>query len=128
LLLLDTCTLLWLASALERLSPRARELIGEHAGLLFVSAISAFELGVKHRKGRLTLPLPPGDYYARALERHGLREIAVDGGIAELSTRLPPLHADPCDRIIVATAQRHRLTVVTPDPLVAAYPDTSVAW
>lgn len=128
MLLLDTCTVLWLASACGRLSPRARELIEEHAGLLFVSAISAFEMGIKHRKGRLTLPLPPGDYYARAIDCHGLREIAVDGRIAELSARLPPVHADPCDRFIIATAQQHRLTVVTPDPHIAAYPDLSVSW
>ena len=52
----------------------------------------------------------------------------MDGGIAVLATTLPPLHGDPADRIIVATAQARGLTVLTPDPLVRAYPDTASDW
>lgn len=128
MVLLDTCALLWLASAQEHLSPVARGLLSEHADALFVSAISAFEIGVKARKGRLELPVPAAPYFARAVARHGLREIAIDSEIASLSTSLPPIHADPCDRFIIATAQQRHLTILTPDAHIRAYPDARVAW
>lgn len=128
MILLDTCTLLWLASDQSHLSMHAREAIKRHAGSLFVSAISAFELAVKHKKRRLTLPFPPERYYETALTVHGLTEVAVDGIIAARSVSLPDLHADPADRMLVATAQHLDLTLLTPDPLIRAYPSTRVEW
>lgn len=128
MILLDTCTLLWLASDQGRLSSDAVRLIREQAGFLFASAITAFEIGLKARRGLLGLPLPAERYYLEALASHGIREIAVDGVIAARSTGLPPLHADPADRILVATAQRHSLTLLTPDPRIRGYPDTRVVW
>ena len=128
MILLDTCTLLWLASDQPRLSAEAVQRIRDQARFLFASAISAFEIGIKQRKGLLTLLLPAERYYLEALASHGVREIPVDGVIAARSTALPPLHADPADRILVATAQRHTLTLLTPDPHIRAYPDTQVAW
>lgn len=127
-MLLDTCTLLWLVGAQERLSERAQAALEDHAGRLFVSAISAFEIGLKHQKGKLVLPLDPGRWYARALELHGLRELPVDGTAAIHATLLPPLHRDPADRILVATAQLRKLAILTPDPLIRAYPDTATIW
>ena len=128
MILLDTCTLLWLAAEPASLSQRAREVLASHHGRLFVSAISAFEVSIKHHKGRLTLPSEPAEWFTRALEFHGLLEIPVNGRIAALSTSLPPLHTDPCDRLIVATAAIHGLTVLTPDPLIRGYPQLSSSW
>lgn len=128
MILFDTCTLLWLASDQARLSEHAVELIRAKAGGLFVSAITAFEIGIKHRKGRLELPMSPGDFYARCLVLLGLKEIPVSGRIAVCSTGLPPIHADPADRIIIATAQEGNLTILTPDSTIRAYPETRVSW
>lgn len=126
--LLDTCALLWLASGDRALSKAAREAIGSPNAPLYVSAISAFEIGVKERRGALKLPLAADRWYAQALAHHGVEEIAVDGSIALRSTRLPPPHADPCDRIIVATALRDHLTVLTPDELIRRYPGVTTLW
>ena len=128
MLLLDTCTLLWLAADPAHLSLRARKGIGVIDERLLVSAISAFEIGIKHSKGALTLPMPPEQWYETALAHHGVTEIPVDGRIAARSAVLPRLHNDPCDRIIIATAQRDGLTIVTPDPLIRKYPKTHVLW
>jgi PIN domain nuclease of toxin-antitoxin system len=126
--LLDTCTLLWLVADQGKLSAVARAYLAAHAGRLFVSAISGFEIAMKQRKGALRLPLPTHTWYMRVLEFHGLREIPVDGPIAIAAAELPPLHRDPCDRIIVATGLAHGLAVITPDAAIAAYPATSVVW
>ena len=127
-ILLDTCTLLFLAADQSRLSDRARAVISANADALYISAISAFEIGVKCRRGALTLPCAPGDWYSSALDLHGLVEIPVDGRCAIRATCLPPLHKDPADRIIVATAEHRGLTILTPDPLIRAYPDVRVEW
>lgn len=128
MILLDTCTLLWLVAGADRLSAAARERLREGAGELFVSAISAFEIGVKQRKGKLALPMDAERWFTRAVEFHGLLEIPLDSRIAVRSTQLPPLHADPCDRMIVATAQLLGLTVLSPDPRIAAYPEAETVW
>src|SRR5262245_47204941 len=128
MLLLDTCTLLWLAKGGRSLSRAAREAIAVPGARLFVSAITAFELGVRHRRGALKLPLAPLAWYERALAFHDVEEIPVDVRIAMRSTELPRLHDDPCDRIIVATAQRDGLVVLTPDRLIRAYPKTQTRW
>ena len=128
MLLLDTCALLWLVAGGTSLSRAARDAIAAPSTRLFVSAITAFEIGVKHRRGALTLPVAPRLWYGRALAFHAVEEIAIDGRIAVRSTELPQLHADPCDRIIVATAQRDDLVILTPDPLIRSYPKTRTRW
>ena len=127
-MLLDTCTLLWLASNPEELPANVRRVIAAHAGNLFISAITAFEIGIKHRRRALDLPLPPADWIARALEHHGVREVPVDWRIAERSTSLPPLHRDPADRIIIATSLITGVSILTPDRQIGQYPDVSVVW
>jgi PIN domain nuclease of toxin-antitoxin system len=127
-MLLDTCALLWLAGDPASLSDRARAAIADAPGLLYVSAISALEIGVKVRKGKLELPMPPEDWWALALRTHDLTEVEVDGDLGLASAALPPIHRDPADRIIVATALAMGLPVLTPDPHIAAYPGVEVHW
>ena len=128
MLLLDTCAFLWLVADQRRLSERAKNLIRQNAADLYVSAITAFEIGVKHRKGALSLPFSPKEWISEALEHHGIRDIPVDWEVAERSTTLPPLHRDPCDRIIVATAATRGLSVLTPDRLISQYTEVTAVW
>ncbi len=126
--LLDTCTLLWLAADHARLSDEVIARLIRHPDKVFVSAISAFEVGIKHRKGKLELPMEPSRWYEAVLRFHHVPEIPVDGRIASRSTELPRLHADPCDRMIIATAQLAELVILTPDSLIGSYPETQVIW
>ena len=126
--LLDTCTLLWLVADQSRLSGRARRCIGDHSESLFVSAISAFEIALRHEHKKLRLPLPPPTWWSEVLSFHGITEIPVTGEIGAMSAMLPPLHNDPCDRLIMATAQAHRMTILTPDSHISQYPKIEVEW
>lgn len=127
-LLLDTCAVLWLAAEPGRLSAPARQAISDHPSALFVSAISAFEIALKHHKRRLDLGLEPVEWWARAVAHHGLRVLPVTDDIALASTALPPLHADPCDRIVIATAIQQDMQIVTVDALIRQYPLVTVVW
>ena len=82
MILLDTCTLLWLAADQDRLSSRAIEAIAASTGGLFVSSIAAFEIAVKTKKGKLELPLQASEWHERVLKHHGIKEIPIGGAIA----------------------------------------------
>lgn len=136
MLLLDTCTLLWLVSNRAELSSVAARAI-DRAPAVFVSAASAFEIGTKYRQGKLALGTPPAEWWTAALARLDLVELAVTAEIALAATALPTEivvegrrieHRDPGDRFIVATALTQGLAVVTPDAKIAAYPNASVLW
>ena len=92
----------------------AAELIRSTPEGLFVSAISAFEIGQKAAAGKLLLPRPVDAWFAAMLQWHGLHEIPVTGVIAACANLLPAIHQDPFDRLLIATAQEHRLA--TPHP------------
>lgn len=127
-ILLDTCALLWLAANQDKLSVVAKAVIREYAGRLFVSSISAFEIAIKARSGKLELPMAAGTWFEKALRHHGLAEVPVNAAIACCSAGLPPLHNDPCDRIIIATALEHGMRIVTCDALIAQYEEVKVIW
>ena len=128
MILLDTCTLLWLVDGQQNLSEPAKKTLLKNKETPSVSAISAFEIGIKHRKGLLKLPLPPSDWFFEALRLHGLTELPISAQIAILTTQLPLIHNDPADRMLIATAMNQTLTILTPDKHIQAYPDVKTSW
>lgn len=128
MLLLDTCTLIWLATEQNNLSKKARDLINAHKEGLFISAISALELGIKTNKKMLEFDMPLTEWFKLAIQSHGLVELPINSEIAVLSTELPYLHRDPADRLLIATAIKHDLTILTPDQHITIYPNVKTAW
>lgn len=126
--LLDTCALLWLVGDPARLSARARAALESPDTEAYVSAISGFEISVKHRKGKLELPLPPREWLVQAFAAYSLRELPITLQIAALAPEVAVAHADPCDRMIVATAQLHGIPVMTSDHLISVCKDIEIVW
>ena len=127
MVLLDTCTLLWLIAYQENLSANAKKAIS-NSEQVFVSAISNFELGLKIKKNIIEIAQPLQQWWQKALQLHGLQELPITSIIAGLSTELPDLHRDPADRFIIATAMQNSLTILTPDSHIHAYPNVKVVW
>src|SRR5258706_15995071 len=127
-ILLDTCALLWLVGDPSRLSPAALAVVTSGEVRRCVSAISAFEIAVKHRKGKLTLPVPPREWVRRALADYAIEELPITSEIAAMAPEVLVPHADPCDRMIIASAITHDLRIVTSDRLIAACSEVSVIW
>jgi len=119
-MILDTCALLWLAQGSGKLSRAAARRI-DAAPVVYVSPISGFEIGIKCRQGKLELPATPSDWFAEVMRHHGLSAFPLDLPICIRATELPDIHHDPCDRLIIATAQVHSLPVVTTDPVFREY-------
>ena len=128
MILLDTCTLLWLVLEPQQLSAKARTLLDDSGTLVWVSVVTAFEIGQKHAKGKLELQLPPSQWIPRAIMSHHLRLLDLDLPSALAAAALPPLHNDPFDRLLIATAIQHKLTLLTPDPKIQAYPSLKTIW
>ncbi len=119
-MILDTCALLWLAQGVERLSESVRRRINDETAV-FVSAISGFEIGMKQQKGKLELPARPADWFGTILKHHDLEVLSLDLAICIRAAELPHIHTDPCDRLIIATAEYHKMPVVTADPVFQEY-------
>lgn len=120
MILLDTCALLWLAQGSPRISKKVLGLIDAEP-IVSVSAISALEIGLKARSAKLRLPMPAIEWWQAVCEHHSLNVMLVDPATYLRSTELPPVHKDPIDRIIVATAERAGAVVVTADSYLSAY-------
>lgn len=119
-LLLDTCTLIWLATGERSLPERVRRAIADAEVTL--SAATAWEIAIKYAKGSLRLTMPPDRFVPAARARYGFAALPIDEESALHIAKLPGLHADPFDRMLVSQAIVHGLTIVTPDPLVTQYP------
>lgn len=57
-----------------------------------------------------------------------MRELPLTGVIAARATLLPPIHKDPFDRLLIATAIEHQLTLLTPDQTIRQYPGLKTLW
>jgi PIN domain nuclease of toxin-antitoxin system len=121
-ILLDTCTFLWLVSGSDELSAKARDAFVDPANEVFLSAASAWEIAVKHRLGRLPLPEPPDAFVPAQRAAHGIAALAIDEEAALHVAKLPDLHRDPFDRMLVAQALVGGLVLLTPDEAIRQYP------
>lgn len=102
------------------LSENALKIIDE-ASTVCISAISAFEISLKFRKGKLELPITPGEWLKIVLKHHDISVISLDIDICVAANDLPIVHNDPCDRLIIATAKIHDFPVITGDSRFEEY-------
>ena len=121
-LLLDTATFLWAILDSPRLSARAREVLVDPGNELFLSVVSSWEVTVKYSAGRLPLPESPERFLAEERRRLGAISLPLEEEAALYVARLPKLHLDPFDRMLICQAIVHGLSVLTPDEAIAQYP------
>ncbi|MBV2168842.1 MAG: type II toxin-antitoxin system VapC family toxin [Bdellovibrio sp.] len=124
-ILLDTHAWLWIAMGHEKMAKGpSRKLVDRafQAAGLSISAISLWEISMLEAKGRITLAQPCLDWIQQSLESLRLEVLSISPEVAVESSRLPGgFHGDPADRIIVATARKENLILMTQDELILAY-------
>jgi len=113
-MLLDTCGLLWLAHEQKKMSEEVLKRI-DVSPVVYVSAITSFEIALKYKSGKLILPVRPKDWFREILEHHDISVIDLDKDICIKATELPDIHKDPYDKFIIATALLRKLPVITAD-------------
>ncbi|HEY8583545.1 MAG TPA: type II toxin-antitoxin system VapC family toxin [Capillimicrobium sp.] len=114
-LLLDSHAVVWWEQG--TLGDRARAWLESAEAEVFVSAVTAWELGIKHAQGRLELGTP----LREIVEVSGFNRLPVTWLHAEAAAALPRHHRDPWDRMLVAQAQTEGLSLVTSDRRLARY-------
>lgn len=120
--LLDTCTFLWIIAGSKELSPTAKELFADPANEVLLSVVSVWELSVKHALGKLPLPGTIDHFVVEQRERHAIAALPLHERAVLHLHKLPALHRDPFDRMLVCQAIEHDCVLLTPDPLITQYP------
>ncbi|WP_281517549.1 type II toxin-antitoxin system VapC family toxin [Ferranicluibacter rubi] len=123
-MVLDTHVLVWAVQDDPKLKRQARTLLDAATadGRVLVAAISLWEIAMLVKKGRLVLGIDVGRWIDQVTTLPGIEIAPLNGRIAVESVSLPgSFHADPADRMIVATARCHELPLMTADEAVLAY-------
>jgi PIN domain nuclease of toxin-antitoxin system len=118
--LIDTHLLLWAAGARNKLSKRALQLLEDPTSQLWFSAASMWELAVKQSLGRADFHVELRRLW-RGLLDNGWHELAIRSEHSIALLKLPSIHKDPFDRMLIAQAEVEGLTLLTSDHVVARY-------
>lgn len=131
MIVLDTHVWVWWVSGSTSLSSKARRIIDESVqqSAIYLSSISVWEVAQLTARGRLQLTMEVADWVAKSEALPFVHFIPVDNTIALKSVQLPdPLHSDPADRIIIATALTLGFPLATRDERIARYPHIRTIW
>lgn len=123
--LIDTHVLLWMLFKKEKLSERVIELIND-SDYLVCSVVSLWEISIKQSLGKLEFRQSIKEIERLCLG-HGILLLNITGEYCEALKKLPPIHSDPFDRMIIAQAMTEKLTIITRDEKIHQYP-VSAIW
>jgi len=121
-ILLDTHTFLWAILNDPQLSHRVVQAIIDPSNQAFVSVASSWEISIKYSLGKLSLPQPPDQYLPVQRSMAGFELLLVDEPEVCQLHRLPPVHRDPFDRLLIAQANCYGMTLATDDAVFSRYP------
>ena len=115
--LLDTHTFIWSIEGNPKLKPDIRNIVRDKSNTVFLSIISTWEIVIKMMLKKLQLDIPVAKIF-KNLEFEIL-PIKLDHVLVLL--KLPPIHKDPFDRMLVAQAKSEKLSLLTDDPQIKQY-------
>jgi PIN domain nuclease of toxin-antitoxin system len=124
--LLDTHTFLWAILDDRRLSRRAQQIF-TGPNDLWLSVASLWEILIKVQTGKLPLPQPSGPYLVKKLGENKIEVLPVNLDHVLRTEKMPVLHRDPFDRILIAQSLEEKLPLVTADSIFERY-DVQVIW
>jgi len=120
-ILLDTHVFLWAITAAPRLSAEQREMFLDEKIDLHLSVASIWEMPIKAGLGKLPLPEPATEYLVKQVEKNRITLLPIRiAHLAELQ-KLPPLHRDPFDRLLVAQARAEKMRMLSADARMREY-------
>ncbi len=128
--LLDTHAFLWFVNDHNSLSARAKDIIEDQQSIIYLSAASVWEMAIKSSLQKLALPAPLKQFVETHMSRNeiGMLQISAEHAVAVARLPFPKTgHRDPFDRMIVAQAICHDLTIVSRDAALSDYP-IQVIW
>ncbi len=127
-LLLDTHVAIWVLVSPHLLNDRIRGLIAAAEDGVHVSAVSVWEIAIKHALKKRDAPPFSGTEAVGYFRQGGFKLLGVTPEHAAAVETLPLLHGDPFDRLLIAQALTEPLRLVTHDTKLAAYSDTIITF
>ncbi|AUB35957.1 PIN domain nuclease, a component of toxin-antitoxin system [Nostoc flagelliforme CCNUN1] len=119
--LLDTHAFLWWVTDDPQLSSTSRTIIADSGNILFLSVASVWEIVIKTKSGKLTLPEPVEEYIPNRLALNRFKSLDIQMIHTLQIANLPNIHRDPFDRILIAQSQVENLPIVTIDQKITQY-------
>lgn len=124
-ILLDTHIFLWFITNNQRLSQNFCDAISNQDNEVYLSVVSVWEAMIKYQLGKLPLPESPEIYLPKQRERHLFSSLSIDENTITQLAKLPPLHNDPFDRLLLCQSLEHDLIIMTEDQAILSYPMTN---
>ena len=120
-ILLDTHIFLWFITKDNRLSEKYCDAIINPDNEVYLSVVSVWEAMIKYQLGKLPLPESPETYLPKQREKHLVSSLSIDESTITQLAKLPPLHRDPFDRLLLCQALQYDLIIITEDQLIISY-------
>ena len=116
-ILLDTHILIWALENNTLLSKKARDVIIDGSNMVFVSSASVWEMSIKTALGKLVVP----DNLFEEIIVHRFTMLDINFKHAQLAGKLPDIHKDPFDRMLIAQSMIEKLTLISKDSVMSQY-------
>ncbi len=126
-LLIDTCVALWAFGESSKLSNDIKTVLQNIDNEVILFQVSLLEIQLKYNLGRLHLQKKPSQVFSEIKSNFGFTFHSLDSDSIFFLEKLPALHNDPFDRLLVSHAILNGLTIITPDSLIHQYP-VPVIW
>ena len=128
-LLLDTCCIIWAISQPAAISQTAKTLLSAEDSEIHVSVISVAEIACAVERGRIVIDRHWKKWFRHYVSLNDWQVDSIDLEIMEEAYSLPDtFHADPADRIIIATSRIKNFTILTADQKILSYPHVNATW
>jgi len=120
-ILIDTQIFLWIFLYTSRISPDVESLLKNPGNEIFLSAASVWEIAVKYASSKLQLPNAPEIFIPDRVKRSNFKRLEINYEHALAAAKLPPIHKDPFDRLLIAQANVENFTLLSSDRVFSKY-------
>lgn len=121
--LLDTCTYIWIITNHNKLSNKVKEIFEDKNNQIYLSIISQIEISLKHLKQKIPGLSKPIIYYFQEFRIESETDLLnLKQEDIETLFKLPKVHSDPFDRLIISQAINNKMTIISPDKKFSKYP------
>lgn len=121
-IILDTHIFLWFITNNKRLADQYYDAISNQDNEIYLSVVSVWEAIIKYQLGKLPLPESPEIYLPQQREKHLISSLSIAETTITQLAKLPALHNDPFDRLLLCQSLEHDLTIMTEDKAILSYP------
>ncbi|MBC5796624.1 type II toxin-antitoxin system VapC family toxin [Sphaerospermopsis sp. LEGE 00249] len=120
-IILDTHIFLWFITNNKRLADQYYDAISNQDNEIYLSVVSVWEATIKYQLGKLPLPASPEIYLPQQREKHLISSLSITETTITQLAKLPPLHNDPFDRLLLCQSLEHDFIIMTEDKVILSY-------